>query len=77
MRNERAPAHGVMEGEGAYNRYARMQAGGMALALPLLKEAVQKIELIHGDQPVVIADYGVSQGKNSLASMHVVIKTLR
>ena len=77
MRNERASAHGVMEGKGAYNRYARMQASGMALALPLLEEAVQKIELDRGDQPVVIADYGSSQGKNSLASMHVVIKTLR
>jgi hypothetical protein len=70
-------AHRVMEGKGAYNRHAWIQAGGMALALPLLEEAVQKIELDRGDQPVVIADYGSSQGKNSLASMHVVIKTLR
>jgi hypothetical protein len=66
-----------MEGKGAYNRHGWIQAGGMALALPLLEDAVQKIELDRGDQPIVIADYGSSQGKNSLASMHVAIKTLR
>ena len=47
--------HGVMEGKGAYNRHARLPAGGMALALPWLEKAVQNIELDCGDQPVVIA----------------------
>ena len=28
-------SHGVMEGKGAYNRYAKLPAGGAALALPL------------------------------------------
>ena len=77
MSNERAPAHGVMEGKGSYNRHARIQAGGVSLALPLLQEAVRRIEIDRGDQPVVVADYGSSQGKNSLASMHVAIETLR
>jgi hypothetical protein len=69
--------HGVMEGKGAYNRHARLPAGGMALALPCLEKAVQDIELDCGDQPVVIADYGSSQGKNSLAPMRVAIENLR
>src|SRR5580700_3786417 len=69
--------HGVMEGKGAYNRHARLPAGGMALALPWLEKAVQDIELDCGDQPVVIADYGSSQGKNSLAPMRVAIENLR
>jgi hypothetical protein len=32
MSNEHGPAHGVMEGKGAYNRHAALPAGGAALA---------------------------------------------
>ncbi len=67
MSNEREPSHGVMEGGGSYNRNARIPAGGGNLALPFLEQAVQNITLDRGDEPIVIADYGSSQGKNSLA----------
>lgn len=77
MSHEPAPSHGVMEGKGAYNKYARLPAGGAALALPLLEAAVGNIAVDPGDQPVVIADYGSSQGKNSLAPMQAAIRTLR
>ena len=63
----RARSHGAMEGKGVYNRYAKLQAGGAAMALPSLEKAVRNMALEPGDQPVVIADYGSSQGKNSLA----------
>jgi len=33
-------SHGVMEGQGAYNKYAKLPAGGVALAMPLLEKAV-------------------------------------
>ena len=66
-----------MEGEGAYNRYAKLPAGGAALALPLLEKAVRCVELDTGDQPVVIADYGSSQGKNSMVPIQVAIQGLR
>ena len=66
-----------MEGGGSYNLHARIPAGGGSLALPLLEEAVRKVTIEHGDQPVVIADYGSSQGKNSLAPMAAAIKVLR
>jgi hypothetical protein len=69
--------HGVMEGGGSYNLHARIPAGGAHLALPLLEEAVGKITLDGGDRPVVIADYGSSQGKNSLAPVKAAIKALR
>ena len=49
------------------NRYTKLQAGGAAMALPSLEKAVRNMALEPGDQPVVIADYGSSQGKNSLA----------
>ena len=68
---------GVMEGKGSYNRHARIPAGGMALAMPLLEKSVRNTAIKPGDQPLVVADYGSSQGKNSLAPMRVVIRTLR
>jgi hypothetical protein len=43
MQTESKLPHGVMEAEGSYNRNARIPAGGVALALPLLVEAVERI----------------------------------
>jgi hypothetical protein len=56
---------------------ARLPAGGAAFALPLLEKAVRDAELDAGDRPVVVADYGSSQGKNSMVPMGVAIKALR
>lgn len=69
--------YGTMEGNGAYNKYAKLPAAGGALAIPLWEETVKNVELEAGDHPVVIADYGSSQGKNSLLPMQVAIKTVR
>ncbi len=77
MSNERTLPHGVMEGKGAYNKYAKVPAGGGALALPLLERAASNVARDTSDLPVVVADYGSSQGKNSLGPMRVAIKTLR
>jgi SAM dependent carboxyl methyltransferase len=72
-----APIHGAMEGSGAYNRHARIAEDAAALALPFLEKAARTISLEPGSAPVVIADYGSSQGKNSLAPVRLAIKTLR
>jgi hypothetical protein len=77
MPEQTAPSHGVMEGKGAYNKYAKLQAGGAALAMPFLENAVRNMALDTGERPVVIADYGSSQGKNSLAPIQLAIKSLR
>jgi S-adenosylmethionine-dependent carboxyl methyltransferase len=69
--------HGVMEGNGAYNKHAKNQAAAAALATPLLEKAVGKMRLDPEDQPIVIADYGPSQGKNSLGPMRIAIENLR
>ena len=74
---ERESSHGVMESGGSYNQRAFVPAGGGSLALPFLEEAVQEITLDQSDQPIVIADYGSSQGKNSFVPMRVAIKVLR
>ena len=67
----------AMEGKGAYNRNAAIPASGGALAIPLLEKAAQQISLDSGDRTIVIADYGSSQGKNSLAPMRAAIAALR
>jgi len=77
MSKETTATHGVMEGKGAYNRHAKLPAGGAALAVPLLEKAVSVAELGPADQPLVIADYGSSQGKNSMVPMRIAIKDLR
>jgi hypothetical protein len=77
MANQATTTHGVMESGGSYNLHAKIPAGGANLALPLLEQAVSNVTLHGGDQPVIIADYGSSQGKNSLAPMRAAIKALR
>jgi hypothetical protein len=77
MQNELMPSHGVMEGGGAYNLHSLIPPAGSSLALPLLEQAVRNIPLGGGNEPVVIADYGSSQGKNSLAPMRTAISALR
>ena len=69
--------HGVMEGDGAYNKHAHPQGAGAALATPSLQRAVEKIALEPGEQPVIVADYGSSQGKNSLVPMGSAVRNLR
>jgi len=46
-------------------------------SLPLLEKAVRDLDVDDEEQPLVIADYGSSQGKNSMAPMRVAIKALR
>jgi hypothetical protein len=77
MQTEARSYYGVMEGGGAYNQHAKIAAAGGNLALPLLVQAVRNIPLEGGNQPVVIADYGSSQGKNSLTPIRAAIGALR
>ena len=66
----------AMEGGGFYNRNSDFQAAGIALALPLLKKAASSIP-VDGSGPLVIADYGSSQGRNSVLPIRVAIDELR
>jgi hypothetical protein len=77
MADGRSSLVGVMEGKGAYNKHAAIPAAGGSLAIPFLKRAAQQITLDTSDRPIVIADYGSSQGKNSLAPMRAAIRVLR
>src|SRR5437016_6005116 len=67
----------AMEGNGSYNKHARQPAEGAALALPHLERVVETMAFDHSDRPIIIADYGSSQGKNSLAPMSLAVSALR
>lgn len=66
-----------MQGEGAYNRSSSVQAAGSAPALPLFEQAAELVPLANAPEPIVIADYGSSQGRNSLAPVASAIHALR
>jgi hypothetical protein len=66
-----------MEGRGAYNRSSRVQAAGSSPAVPLLEKAAQEVLLPPVPEPIVIADYGSSEGRNSLVPLSVAIEALR
>jgi hypothetical protein len=66
-----------MEGHGVYNRSSRVQAAGLSPAVPLLEQAAETVPLATAPQPVVIADYGSSEGHNSLGPVAAAITALR
>jgi hypothetical protein len=66
-----------MEGHGAYNRSSRVQAAGSSAAVPLLEKAAWEVPLPTASEPVVVADYGSSEGHNSLVPLSVAIGILR
>ena len=73
----RVNAPSPMEGHGAYNRSSRVQAAGLAAAIPLLRHAAETAPLAPAPEPIVIADYGCSEGHNSLLPMRETIAGLR
>src|SRR4051794_15726167 len=66
-----------MEGGGAYNRSSRVQGAGLAPAIAMLEQAAASVPLAQEPQAISIADYGCSEGRNSMAPMSAAIRTLR
>src|SRR5271165_1092804 len=66
-----------MEGHGAYNRSSRVQATGSSAAVPSLEKAARQVDLAAPPEPIVIADYGSSEGHNSLSPLTAAIGALR
>jgi SAM dependent carboxyl methyltransferase len=67
----------AMEGKGRYNRSSQVQAAGLSPAVPMLERAAREVLLPGERLPIVIADYGSSQGHNSLAPVGAAIDVLR
>src|SRR5580704_17881656 len=70
-------AQSIMEGGGAYNQHAKHQTAAASAAGRFLERAVDNLVLDQGAEPIVIADHGSSQGKNSQGAMRAAIRTLR
>lgn len=66
-----------MEGKGAYNRSSSVQAVGSLPAVALLERAARGVGLPSQAEPVFIADYGSSEGHNSLVPIAAALRMLR
>jgi SAM dependent carboxyl methyltransferase len=66
-----------MEGGGVYNRDSQVQGSGSSPGLVLFERAAELAVLPATRQPIVIADYGCSEGRNSLAPIGTAIAQLR
>ena len=72
-----APAPAPMEGHGGYNRSSAVQASGASPAVPLFEHAAAVVPLPEAPEPVVIADFGSSEGHNSLVPLASAIRIVR
>lgn len=77
MDSDRTAGPAPMEGGGAYNRHSQVQGAGLMPVVALLEQAARSVELAPAPEPVVIADYGASEGRNSLRPIGVAIAALR
>lgn len=60
-----------------YSSGSRLQAAGLLPAIGLLERAAQTASLPSPPQPIVLADYGTSNGYNSLLPVGAAIRVLR
>ena len=68
----------AMEGHGFYNRNSDLQAAGIELLSPWLAAALDGVAVDGPDgAPLVIVDYGSSQGRNSMRPIGLAIDRLR
>ena len=66
-----------MAAEGVYNRNSRVQQHGLIPGMRLLERAAAAVDLPDAPQPILIADYGCSGGRNSLDPVATAIEVLR
>lgn len=65
-----------MEGGGAYNEHSRPQGSAGDLGIPLLERAATAVP-ISASGALAVADFGSSQGRNSMGPLGVAIAALR
>jgi len=76
MTNSSFTTTAAMQGGGFYNRNSGLQAANVASALQLFEDAARGIP-IEGAGPLVIVDYGSSQGRNSMRPIGVALDVFR
>ncbi|VEA73892.1 SAM dependent carboxyl methyltransferase [Serratia rubidaea] len=77
MSSHRLHSQGVMESHGAYNQHAHIQNCGNLMVIPLIEQLLADSALTPTGSPIFLADYGASQGKNSLLPIGAAVKILR
>jgi hypothetical protein len=65
-----------MKGEGFYDQHSAPQWAAIASVLPWLEDAIDRTDLPDA-MPIVVVDYGCSEGRNSIAAMRRVVDALR
>lgn len=75
MSMDAVPTRTSMVGAGFYNEHSAAQAAGIDRMLSLLEQAATDVSV--GEEVVVLADYGASQGRNSMAPMRIAIEAVR
>jgi hypothetical protein len=66
-----------MLGHGFYNKHSHEQAKANTYGLPLIVEAINRIDLAQIGSEFRIADYGSAQGLNSLLPMKTAVAQIR
>ncbi|MBL9148199.1 MAG: SAM-dependent methyltransferase [Phycisphaerae bacterium] len=74
---EKGPTPAPMEGGGAYNRHSQVQASGLEPAVEWLVEAARRVAIPPSPAVPVVADWGSSQGRNSMRPMRSALQALR
>lgn len=67
----------VVRPEPSYTEASRLRAAGLAQAIAVFERAAEQVALPRPPQPIVIADYGVANGHNSLRPLSAAIAVLR
>ena len=65
-----------MDGAGFYNEHSAQQQQAAAAGVSMLEQAASEVPLPR-DGPVVVADYGASEGRNSLRPLGAALDRIR
>ena len=76
MTEHAGPKPAPMQGAGSYNLSSTLQAANLTSAVPLLEEAARSAPIDEG-MPLVLVDYGSSQGLNSMLPIGAALDILR
>jgi hypothetical protein len=66
-----------MKGEGYYDRHSSLQRASFDAYAGWIPEAVGRMPLPAEPQPITIADYGCSEGQNSIHALNIVTAAVR
>jgi gibberellin A4 carboxyl methyltransferase len=66
-----------MKGEGYYDQHSSPQWAAISAVLPWVEDAVSRIGFSDEPAPIVAADFGCSEGQNSIAAMRRIVAALR